>query len=537
MNLPRLFHTVRHLRPGQIISQLNHRIRRAIEDPAKTQRWNVPPFAACRWRPIGAFESPCIGANTESAMKSGTFTFLNRSAEIGFPPNWNPTALPKLWRYNLHYHDFLWLLSPTDARELIDDWIARSPAEAWEPYPTSLRLMNWCMLFSDRAEQPWPSIYRQTEWLLRHLETHLLGNHLLENAAALAMVGACFDGPNAERWFAVGTKLLRAQLDEQLLQDGGHFERSPTYHARVVYVMRQLRNTGDVRLIELIGHRLDRATRALDMMCHPDGRIALFNDSAFGIHPVNATSAPMGPFALPHTGYFGDRTEAGHYILCDAGPIGPDYQPGHAHGDIFSFELSLHGHRVIVDSGVHDYDRGAMRDYCRSTRAHNTVELFGQDQCEFWDVFRVGRRARISGVTFQASPHGFRLSGEHDGYRRVTGKCLRHARRFDWHRDGNVVISDRVIGSGLHRGSDFVTRFHLHPTCTVTSVTGGVVQIRYPAGMFEIRFENEGTVQLEPSFYCPEFGRQLDNLAVAFSPARVQDAISGVIVRISPSVV
>ena len=47
----------------------------------------------------------------------------------------------------------------------------------------------------------WPSLWLQAEWLARHLETHLRGNHLLENAAALAFCGACFGGPG-EAWLA-----------------------------------------------------------------------------------------------------------------------------------------------------------------------------------------------------------------------------------------------------------------------------------------------------------------------------------------------
>ena len=76
---------------------------------------------------------------------------------------------------------------------------------------------------------------------------------------------------------------------------------------------------------------------------------------------------------------FGARTADGHYLVCDAAPIGPDYLPGHAHGDLLSFELSLGGHRVFVDSGVESYEADELRRYCRSTRAHNTVELDGAD--------------------------------------------------------------------------------------------------------------------------------------------------------------
>ena len=104
-------------------------------------------------------------------------------------------------------------------------------------------------------------------------------------------------------------------------------------------------------------------------------------------------------FALRDAGYYGARG-SGHYVVCDAAPIGPDYQPGHAHGDLLSFELSLAGRRVIVDAGVHGYDGDPLRAWCRSTRAHNTVEIDGEDQCEFWGTFRVARRARPRDVVW-----------------------------------------------------------------------------------------------------------------------------------------
>src|SRR5690606_26925054 len=113
----------------------------------------------------------------------------------------------KLWRYNLHYFEYLWVLPPERGSVLMLDWIERHPLdrgrEGWEPYPTSLRLLNWCAYHStdqrDAAIDPriWSSIYLQAQWLSRHLETHIQANHLLENAVTMAFVGACFDGPDA----------------------------------------------------------------------------------------------------------------------------------------------------------------------------------------------------------------------------------------------------------------------------------------------------------------------------------------------------
>src|SRR5262249_44187911 len=147
-----------------------------------------------------------------------------------------------------------------------------------------------------------------------------------------------------------------------------------------------------------------------------------------------APAAPPGAFALPEAGYFGTHDAGGHYLVCDAAPIGPDHLPGHAHGDIFSFELSLAGRRVVVDAGVFGSEADERRRFARSTRAHNTVEIDGEDQAEFWAAFRVARRGRPRDVVFRALPRGFRLEGWHDGYARLRG-APRHARRFAWHGD------------------------------------------------------------------------------------------------------
>ena len=56
-------------------------------------------------------------------------------------------------------------------------------------------------------------------------------------------------------------------------------------------------------------------------------------------------------------GYFGARL-GDDYLVVDCGRIGPDDLPAHAHGDVLSFELSIAGHRIIVDQGVYEYVAG-----------------------------------------------------------------------------------------------------------------------------------------------------------------------------------
>ena len=327
----------------------------------------------------------------------------------------------------------------------------------------------------------------------------------------------------------MGKSILEKEIPEQILGDGMHFERSPMYHCRITYLLALLYNTSHSELVDLVKEPLKRAINALVKLTHPDGQIALLNDSAFSVYNIpdqlvtyvqesladnngENKTATAGPFALPDAGYYGFRDDAGTYIVCDAALIGPDYIPGHAHADIFSFELSMKGHRVIVDSGVHDYEVSPMRRYCRSTKAHNTVEIDGQDQCEMWAAFRVARRGRPYNVRWKPTQEGFELSAWHDGYKRLKGRPIHH-RKFVWCKPGSLRIEDRIIASCP---KSVTSRLHLHPDCSIDKIEDNSVCVSYLSGKFELSFSGEGKLSLEESFYCPEFGKKLENKALAY---------------------
>ncbi len=551
MNLLRLYHTIRYLKPHQVAAQISNRLRLKYENPSVYSTRPVPHFPGCVWKPLSDFLPPGKQQNRAVNILQGQMTFINQANSIGWMPAWERKDLPKLWLYNLHYFEWLWAFDKlgeekyfANAKAVVQDWISRYTLSrgqhGWEPYPVSLRLMNWCAFFfgahnsqtqDDAAfkEQIWTSLYMQAEWLTNHLEYHLLGNHLLENAAALALLGACFDGNAAKRWRGIGLQLLQEQTREQILSDGLHFERSAMYHSRMVYLFLLLHNTGNAQIQGVVSPLLQKMFRALASVCHPDRQIALLNDSALGIYnePValfnyadamrcnqlNGEDAPRGSWALPVTGYYGYYEDNGTYIVCDAGPIGPDYIPGHAHADTFSFELSLRGSRVIVDSGVYNYEVSAKRSFCRSTKAHNTVEIEGQDQSEMWDAFRVARRAYPHDVNWAAQPDGFHLSGWHDGYMRLAGKPM-HYRTFHYRSGGHLMVADRVVSN---RSVECRSILHLHPDCSGAVVENNTVTVMYPAGCFRISYTGNGRLECHDGIYCPEFNKQWKNQVLVFS--------------------
>ncbi len=204
---------------------------------------------------------------------------------------------------------------------------------------------------------------------------------------------------------------------------------------------------------------------------------------------------------LRESGYL--RLEGdGAVALLDVAPIGPDYLPGHAHADTLSFELSLHGQRVVVNGGTSRYGLDPERLRERSTRAHSTVEVVGVDSSEVWGGFRVARRAYPFDLHVAAAEGGLTVACAHDGYRRLPGRPV-HAR--EWRLSpGRLVVQDRVSG-----GLPAVARFLLHPEVSIMATESDGWVLNLPAGQPVWVRASMGHASVEPCTYAPEFGKVL----------------------------
>lgn len=469
--------------------------------------------------------------------------FLNEDRSILGAETWNTSGIRKLWLYNLHYFDDLNAREGERRRDwnvpLIRRWVDENPPTAgigWDSYPTSLRIVNWikwALGGGSLPEEAVRSLAVQARHLERRLEFHLLGNHLFANAKALVFARFFFEGPEGERWLRKGFDLLEREVSEQVLPDGGHFERSPMYHSLILEDLLDLVNLGRAYPEEgrdqtrgLAAQWSETAVRMrkwLSAMCHPDGEISLFNDAAFGIAPSpleldayaerlgfpTTEGSREGVTHLADSGYI--RLQGGEAVLLlDVGPLGPDYLPAHGHADTLSFELSLYGRRVIVDTGTSTYDTSPDRLYERGTSAHNTVVVDGADSSEVWGSFRVARRAIPFGLRIDGKDGEVSVECSHDGYRRLPGKVV-HKR--SWRFSGKTLKVVDTLG-GRFRSAQ--RRFLLHPA---VGLSGKGRNGRFPAGSIccweipgggkvEWRAGAE-TTRYEDARYSPGFGVSL----------------------------
>ena len=420
--------TVRRMRTGMVFARLRGRRRlseRAFagEHPLRMPRITIPELDLDP-RYLARFDA--------EALFKGEFLLINerRKVDLG---TWDVPGASHLWSFNLHYFEWGVALAARwretgegrclyGSKGLVRSWMLACPypeGDAWHPYTISLRLLNWLIaidlfggalqgdgaFFAEMRE----SMYRQYKHLLANQETHLRANHWWENLKTLAIASAAFGESDVH---ARVMRRLEGQLNEQVLPDGVHFERSIMYHKLVLEGMLRVYVASTQLGFALPGNFMPKAKSMLDAMASLErgmGKTPFFNDSADG---VAKECCPLAAACSRLLGMDADDTktafpDAGYYklyggdvaVMVDAGEPGPSYMLGHAHCDCLSFELSYRGEPVVVNSGTYAYQSG-LRPYFRSTAAHNTCVVDGEEQLECWGEHRVGRGYRLLGAAF-----------------------------------------------------------------------------------------------------------------------------------------
>ena len=534
-----------------------------------------------------------VEASIERAreLAAQRFCFLNHAVDLSERTGWHEPRLSQLWRYHLHYFDYVSDLlvwgctgQQTPAyeafRALVNSWIhsnQKITGDGWHPFTISVRVVNWlhaASVFESQLKEDdafrqrlLGSLYGQAQVLSTDLELDVRGDHLLKNLRAMLWVGVAFEGAEPATWFQRALGLLQQELSEQVLPDGGHFQRSPGYHLVVLkdcleigIWLRRNRNGSPPWLDDAVRRMLDYLVAILpsnrqipllkdtawDAAPAPHDLLAAgaiyFGDPSYkrnpqtGLYPFllfdragwekfrawSSNYEPRVSLALGDSNHYVMRDEgSGEYLILDAGKPCPDYVPAHAQADLLTYELSIDGQRVVVDSGVYEYTAGAWRDFFRSTRAHNTVEVAGENQSEVWSSFLVARRARPGHVFWQESRDCVMFQGAHDGYTRLPVP-VKHRRTLIWRRNHFWLVVDELSGKGQAVAASYI---HLHPNLLLEKVEDSVWRIqgcRTPLWLTAFGQQGHAVVsgQMEPSiqgWYSERFGQLQRNTVLTLN--------------------
>ena len=456
-----LFHTIKYLKPIQIYYRLFYIVRNHFFKKSFNKQLNIERNETLHWRDTLL--------NNNSFLERTKFNFLNLEKDFNQEIDWNFEEFGMLWAFNINYFDFLnqQVIDVKDGLRLIKDYIAKDALLkiGKASYPISLRGINWVKFLiknkiSDKEIDQY--LYNDYQILFYNPEYQFLGNHLLENGFSLLFGAYYFKD---DLLYKQAVKILKAELKEQILADGGHFELSPMYHQIMLF-----RVLDCIQLLKLNFWKVDDLLVFLENtasimqawlkeITFENGDIPMVNDSSHGIAPKTSALLDYGrhlelknqQLILSDSGYRKLKGKDFELFL-DVGNVGAPYQPAHAHSDTFNFVLHNKNQPIIVDTGTSTYEKNGLRQKERCTASHNTVKIGKQEQTEVWGGFRVARRAKI----IKRIEDSNSVQAIHDGYSNLG---IFHSRKFVANLD-KVIIRDIISEDKEIKGVAF---FHFHP--------------------------------------------------------------------------
>lgn len=441
------------------------------------------------------------------------------------------------WRRSLAGFSWLRHLQASDkkvalanAQALVADFLSlpKLPADdpAMEPAVVARRLLSFLSQSPTLLDGAEPDFYdafmlalaRNARQLWRALAGDgARGADRLFCAVALAEFAVCAD--TGRKIAPHVSRALSAELDRQILIDGGHISRNPQVAVDLLLDLLPLRQVIAARGLQTpaaVLRAIDRMMPMLRMLQHGDGSLALFNGMgataldrlASGLAHEDTRGAP--PVNAPYAGY--QRMEAGNaLVIVDAGGPPPFEFSLAAHAGCLSFEYSLGIERIVVNCGAPSPPHQDARELARATAAHSTLVVGDRSSARIAPQSASRRRAgRVLAGPRNMEVERRRVDGEttlllsHDGYARDFG--LIHERELTLTPNGGALLGvDRLAaaeGGGRHaEARDFALRFHLHPRVRVAPGLDGGVELTLANGEI-VMFEAQGvTPEIDDSIF------------------------------------
>lgn len=453
------------------------------------------------------FVAPNVSDNNKrwaEAVRGGKiFFYSTQPVEIGLKNiDWTGAHL-KHQEWPAQLNRFFWLPHlavvyaatadeemPRLARATIEDWIdqhdysaAAPPSKGDNTLNISIRLGQgefggwWgtAAAFSrsryfDEAflEKMRRSTQGQMECLAHHLHTR--GNWRISHLDCLLYVGLV--APGLDQYVSMAVRELSACFYRQIGADGSHEEHNPSYHGWMCNVFTRLWKLSQNR--PEIGLKIDTRRMAhmwdyLVCSAAPDGgspglhdgepwratnrqvnseiarrdaivkRAGLENDPEFDL-----SKQPSRYFADAGQIFFRDswRTDA-TWLNFDATRWGGV----HCHLSRLSVNLFAKGRMLLLDPGSFTYEMSdPFAIYCKSTPAHNTINLGGLSQSEADPVntaMHVYSRASIASSHYE----GGYFPGEYSWgwyYGKGKGVYGRHHRAVLWLHGRGILVYDTI---------------------------------------------------------------------------------------------
>jgi len=176
-------------------------------------------------------------------------------------------------------------------------------------------------------------------------------------------------------------------------------------------------------------------------------------------------------------------------VIFDCGPLGFGSIAAHGHADSLSFVLSAYGRAYFVDPGTYTYIAdNPYRNYFRSTQAHNTIVVDGENQSQTGGAFLWTRKADSFADEWISNEHRDKVTGWHSGYHRLQDPVT-HRRAVELDKDKEIITIDDYLEMKADHKVELY--FHLSPKCHAEKVNKNTWRIANTGKNIELVIDNK----------------------------------------------
>lgn len=408
----------------------------------------------------------------------------------------------------------------------------------------------------------------------KYLSTYYSPNtHLTGEALGLYYLGTQLGFVSyAQNWRELGQQILLEEVDRQIRPDGVYFEQSSWYQQYTTDFYLQfliLHKLNGGKLSSRDHQKLIRGVSSLlDSQMHftrPDGTTPLVGDDDGGKMLPKTTAAPndfrgslasgavvferddykwvaggskenllwlLGPEGLQvfdsitarrpedrskafvDSGFYVMRdgwSPDNNYMLIDGGEVG-SLSGGHGHADTLSFELAVGGRTLLVDPGTYTYHKSReLRDYFRSSIAHNTLTIDEKSSSEFGGIFSWNSMAEPLVHSWNSEERFDFFEGSHDGYRHLESSPAEYTRSILFLKNDYWIMRDFVKTVGEH---EYQQNFHFTHDAnpSIERIEGGISCVSESPGdgigLRLVTFGDNGVWQRKESWTSQCYGER-----------------------------
>jgi uncharacterized heparinase superfamily protein len=400
------------------------------------------------------------------------------------------------------------------ALDYIEDWLDHHDEwndTEWSPEKIGDRIAGWIGFYDFYAPAATPnliarmagSLHRQWKHVSRTLPANLTDLTSIRVIKGLVYGGLNFD--DGDQSLALAIDLLKRQLQNEILPDGGHISRCPSIQLHMLRGLIDLREAfkaGGIEAPDSLRVAIHAMLPTLKFFRHGDGGLALFHgsgeesslmvDAAFTLADAKCRTLRR----LPDTGY--ERVTAGRSLLiADVAAPPPRGYDRRAHAGLLSFEFGQSKERLIVNCGALESASPEWHMACASTAAHSTMTIDDSNACDVLASGGIKGDVKATAQRYEEDNHHC-IDMRHNGY---AESHVKYRRLLRLSASGEELSGQEELQAPA--GHIFALRWHLHPSVQASLGQSGQTALLRTASGLGWRLRIDGTaLTLESSIYC-----------------------------------